>query len=332
MYMWVYGDRRRARAVPGPDADREPGRHASPSRSRASSRWPTSMVFPGQSDGERRDRRTAQGCSRREVPAARRAAPGPVTYTLRRAHAGHVPLPQRHAARPAGRDGARRRDHRAARRVRHRLHDVDGAMPQGLRRRLDRVRSRVPLLPHRRRSADPPAGRVRSAAPEIAAGCPAWTLTKRHAGRLVHQRPQLPRHDHRLGRAVAPDAAVQRLPRLHPGEKVLMRMVGGGRRPASVPHARAEPPGHRARRAACSAPTCSAPPTPSPTWRSPTTRPPPCRARPSTPSGARGPAPARLGRLRHRRHQPAQLQRRTRQRLRSDRRTSTAPITTSRSR
>ena len=85
-----------------------------------------------------------------------------------------------------------------------------------------------------------------ASATEIAAGYPSIDTTTRHAGRLVHQRAQLPRHHHRLGRGVAADAAVQRLrapaPRREGADAHGRRRL----RSASVPHARAEPPRDRA--------------------------------------------------------------------------------------
>ena len=195
---------------------------------------PVSIVFPGQQGV------TATGGNpgllTREAPAvplSEDAAVAGPTYTFVADKAGHLPLPQRHQCRPAGRDGTGRRADRAADRLRP-GHEGVPPQPQGLRATRHELRPRESVPAERdgpRHSLDGVHAGLRQSA-----GRGRYDVDQ--AQHVVHQRPQCAGHYAGRSRRLAADAAVQRAAAHAPWRAAADARRQCRARPASVPSPR----------------------------------------------------------------------------------------------
>ena len=179
-------------------------------------RCPVSIVFPGQA--RRRHRRGAGPADPGGAPSA-----GRVTYTFTRDAARDLPLPQRHADRTS--------------RSRWGSSGAIIVRPAGSTRRPQAYNHAATRFDHEYlfllTEMDPT-----STSWSTRAASARWT-PRRSSRSTGSSTAALPRHDGRAERPPGcPPSPTTACRMMHPGEKVLLRMVGGGRDAAPLPHPR----------------------------------------------------------------------------------------------
>ena len=246
--------RRGQHAVPGPDADREPGRYGAASRCATRCGAGVDRV----SRGSRASPPTG-GVAGRSLTNEVATGGGHRDVQLHGIAAGHLHLPERHPAGARGRDGPGRRADRAADGLRG---GYDAAHPNrraygsatpapttastsSSQTEMDRARTK-PIDAIQQAGADATVIRRPHNPPDASAAkvdpasfkATLWFLNGRNGP------------DTMLKRSVdwMPLQPYNALARMHPGERVLMRLIGGWPRPASVPPSRQQCLADRARR------------------------------------------------------------------------------------